>query len=108
MALEKEAPKAGGRVVSLLGNHEMMNLMGDLRYVSVGNFASFADGESEARRQTALRQYFDWRKAHPTPRGTVSTVVERTAISDSFEINVLPAPAELPQLRFGQFRDRPL
>ena len=39
---------------------------------------------------------------------TVSTVVERTAISDSFEINVLPAPAELPKLHFGQFRDRPL
>jgi hypothetical protein len=39
---------------------------------------------------------------------TVSTVVERTAISDSFEINVLPAPAELPQFRFGQFRDRPI
>jgi len=39
---------------------------------------------------------------------TVSTHVERTSISDSFEIEVPPAPAELPQLRFGQFRDRPL
>ncbi len=34
MSLEKEAPKAGGRIVGLLGNHEMMNIMGDLRYVT--------------------------------------------------------------------------
>src|SRR5439155_828335 len=38
MSLEKEAAKAGGRVVSLLGNHEMMNIMGDLRYVTPGNY----------------------------------------------------------------------
>ena len=65
LSLDEQSAKAGGRLIALLGNHEMMNLMGDLRYVSVGNFESFADGESEARRQTALRQYFDWRKAHP-------------------------------------------
>jgi len=40
MALEKEAAQAGGRVVSLLGNHEAMNMMGDLRYVTPANFAS--------------------------------------------------------------------
>ena len=65
LSLEAQSEKAGGHVVALLGNHEMMNLMGDLRYVSVGNYASFADGESENRRQAALHQYFDWRKAHP-------------------------------------------
>ncbi len=41
MALEKEAPKAGGRVVSLLGNHEMMNIMGDLRYVTDRELCQF-------------------------------------------------------------------
>ena len=51
MALEKEAPQAGGRVVPLLGNHEVMNLMGDLRYVTVENYASFADGDSEQRQK---------------------------------------------------------
>ena len=49
MALEKAAPNAGGRVVSLLGNHEVMNIMGDLRYVTTENYASFADGQSEER-----------------------------------------------------------
>jgi len=64
MALEKEAPKAGGRVVSLLGNHEMMNIMGDLRYVTPQNYASFADGNSEDRRKSAYQQYVKWRNSH--------------------------------------------
>ena len=64
MALEKEAPKAGGRVVSLLGNHEMMNLMGDLRYVTTENYASFADSNSEERRKSAYQQYVKWRNSH--------------------------------------------
>ena len=64
MALEKEAPKAGGRVVSLLGNHEMMNIMGDLRYVTVENYASFADSKSEQRQKSAYEQYMKWRSSH--------------------------------------------
>jgi hypothetical protein len=65
MALEKEAPNAGGRVVSLLGNHEMMNLMGDLRYVTVENYASFGDSNSEQRQKAAYQQYVKWRNGHP-------------------------------------------
>ena len=65
LSLDEQSAKAGGRVVALLGNHEMMNLMGDLRYVSVGNYASFVDSESENRRQSAFQQYSEWRKAHP-------------------------------------------
>ena len=65
LSLDEQSAKAGGRVVALLGNHEMMNLMGDLRYVSVGNYASFADSDSENLRQSAFQKYFAWRKAHP-------------------------------------------
>ena len=64
MALQEEAPKSGGRVVSLLGNHEMMNLMGDLRYVTAENYASFADSNSEARRKAAYQEYTKWRGSH--------------------------------------------
>jgi hypothetical protein len=65
MSLEDAAAKAGGRVVALLGNHEVMNLMGDLRYVTPENYASFADSESEKRRTTAYQKYAAWRKDHP-------------------------------------------
>jgi Calcineurin-like phosphoesterase len=64
MALEKQAPEAGGRVISVLGNHEVMNIMGDLRYVTPGNFASFADSHSEQRQRAAYQQYVKWRGGH--------------------------------------------
>jgi hypothetical protein len=62
MALQKEAPRVGGRVVPLLGNHEMMNIMGDLRYVTAENYATFTDSRSEQRRHSAYQQYAKWRK----------------------------------------------
>ncbi|MGA2924210.1 MAG: metallophosphoesterase [Candidatus Sulfotelmatobacter sp.] len=64
MSLEKEAPQASGRVVSLLGNHEMMNIMGDLRYVTAVNYASFAEANSEERQRSAFQAYMKWRGSH--------------------------------------------
>lgn len=42
MDLERQAARQNGRVIALLGNHEVMNLMGDLRYVSTDDFHAFA------------------------------------------------------------------
>lgn len=41
--LKGEASKAGGKVVALVGNHEVMNTMLDFRYVTPGAFKAFAD-----------------------------------------------------------------
>ncbi len=62
MELETTAAKRGGRVVSLLGNHEVMNMTGDLRYVVPANYAEFADAGSETRRADAWRQVLDLRE----------------------------------------------
>lgn len=42
-ALTKQARRDGGDVLQLLGNHETMNAMGDLRYVTPGGFKDFED-----------------------------------------------------------------
>ncbi|HUE88233.1 MAG TPA: metallophosphoesterase [Vicinamibacterales bacterium] len=42
MRLEREAKRAGGQVVTLLGNHEVMNLIGDWRDVTPEICATFA------------------------------------------------------------------
>jgi hypothetical protein len=64
MGLEKEATQAGGQVVSLLGNHEMMNMMGDLRYVTPLTYASYADSNSEKRQKAAYEEYVKWTASH--------------------------------------------
>src|SRR5437867_11519221 len=78
MSLEKEAPKAGGRVVGLLGNHEMMNIMGDLRYVAPVNYASFADSDSEKRQKSAYQDDVKWRHGHSALIGELAQRVELT------------------------------
>src|SRR6267143_2160500 len=78
MALEKEAVQAGGRVVGLLGNHELMNIMGDLRYVSPVNYASFADGNSEKRQKAAYDEYVKWRGSHASLLAELTQPMELT------------------------------
>ena len=64
MDLQKQAPRDGGTVVPLLGNHEVMNVIGDLRYVTPEIFRSFAGPESEKARDRALKEYLAFLKAH--------------------------------------------
>ena len=48
--LQKQAPRSGGKVVTILGNHEAMNLLGDYRYTTPGEYAVFVDAQSAALR----------------------------------------------------------
>jgi len=57
MRLEKEARRRGGRVHLLLGNHEVMNLNGDLRYVADTEYAAFEDMESSRVREASFNDF---------------------------------------------------
>src|SRR5690606_19268231 len=57
MRLQREAPARGGEVHVLLGNHEAMNLMGDLRYVSPAEYAAFAADEPAELRERAYGEF---------------------------------------------------
>jgi len=67
MALEPQAQKAGGRVHALIGNHEAMNMTGDLRYVTPEDFASYRTKDSEKRRDAQMEAMLEQLKATGTP-----------------------------------------
>lgn len=57
--LEKQAPKAGGKLIPLVGNHEAMNVVRDLRYVHPGEYTAFADENSGAGRDAYFLEHQD-------------------------------------------------
>ena len=57
MRLEREAASAGGQVHLTLGNHEVMNIIGDIRYVTDIEYAEFADVESAQERELWYQRY---------------------------------------------------
>jgi hypothetical protein len=81
--LQRQAREAGGKVHALIGNHEAMNIYGDLRYVHPGEFAAFRSSrsrenrsryyEAEVARLSAANENFEankafrdqWMEAHP-------------------------------------------
>jgi hypothetical protein len=55
ISLEPQAQKAGGRLHVLLGNHEAMDLYGDLRYVVKADYDAFRGPDSADFREQALQ-----------------------------------------------------
>jgi hypothetical protein len=62
MTLQNEARRSGGAVRISLGNHEFMNLVGDLQDVVPADYAAFADTRSEQRRKTAFQNFSEQQK----------------------------------------------
>jgi hypothetical protein len=62
--LKKQAKKKGGYVHLLIGNHETMNVIGDLRYVAPGEFKAFTTRNSERYQTLQWEQQVKWMQAN--------------------------------------------
>jgi len=68
MTLEPQARSAGGRLHALIGNHEAMDLYGDLRYVTRKDFAAFQTANSGDLRDRQMQAEWDQLKHdHKSP-----------------------------------------
>ena len=61
--LSEEAPRTGGAVYPLNGNHELMNAALDLRYVTPGGYRDFRDAEAIDESDSTLTAYPDSARA---------------------------------------------
>ena len=77
MQLEAEATSAGGAVHVVIGNHESMNLIGDLRYVSKAEYAAFAADETPEERQRWFEAYAKRHAADSSPDGLLAKFDEQ-------------------------------
>jgi len=69
MRIERQARRAGGRVHALIGNHEAMNVEGDLRYVHPGEYAAFATPNSERLRAQYYERSVAYLRQNPPASG---------------------------------------
>lgn len=60
MKLEKSAKRKGGRVHILIGNHDAMNVYGDLRYVTEEEYTAFSDKQSAKRLELLYEDEMKW------------------------------------------------
>ena len=79
--LQREAPKARGSVIVVLGNHEAMNLIGDNRYTTPGEYAAFVDDRSVARRE---REYAANRKKLEAAALATNPNIKPSEVLDEF------------------------
>jgi hypothetical protein len=71
MRLQGEAAAAGGRVIVLIGNHEALNMLGELRDVNPIAYQSFAGPDSESRRRQLWEKWSKWRTQRAEAVGEV-------------------------------------
>ncbi len=70
MRLQTEAEAAGGRVVVLMGNHEIMNIMREFKSVNYMAYATFAGPDAEQRQKELYAEYVAWRQRRAKETGT--------------------------------------
>jgi hypothetical protein len=88
MSLEKQASAAGGRVHALVGNHEVMNLVGETRDMTPEIFETFG-GEDAARAAFGPRgRYGRWLRSKPVMAKLGDTVFMHAGINPDFDDEV--------------------
>ena len=105
MALEQQAEDAGGRVHALLGNHEVMNMLGDTRDVSGEALKSFG-GETAYRAAFAREgRYGRWLRRRPVILNLDGTVFMHAGIDLNYSTDSIDELNRRARRQIEEFDD---
>lgn len=96
--LHNQALKKGGAVYSLFGNHELMNIEGNMNYVSYKGLVGFADYKDPNNKE------LDFKKKYPIlPDVKVGELARRHAFAPGNEYGNFLACTRVPSVIIGSF-----
>jgi hypothetical protein len=96
-SLQKAAPATGGQVIPLNGNHEIMNVQGDFRYVTPGGASSFAGVLPRSPQARAAPPVFEDRAAAFLPGGGYALKLAERAVVAVVDDSVFVHGGILPE-----------
>ena len=82
--LEREAPQHNSQLISLIGNHESMNILGDWRYVSPKDVEEFGGKEARIQAFSPHGEWFEWILTHNAVAKVDNTVFVHGGISTTY------------------------
>ena len=82
--LEKEAPLKNSQLITLIGNHESMNLLGDWRYVSKEDISNFGGLEKRKVAFSTGGKWREWFLSHDAVTKVQNTVFVHGGITEEY------------------------
>ena len=81
--LHNKAKKSGGAVISCIGNHELMNILGDFRYVSPKEFKEFGNyfNAKRTQKKSKIPYGYKQRKDAFKPGGILANKLAESYVS---------------------------
>jgi hypothetical protein len=95
MRLQLEAPTAGGRIVTLVGNHEMMVIGGSLRYVCGASLEAYGGRDGVKALMAPTGKYGKWIRSFPLFHVAMRTVFVHAYLQSKFLDPAVGASREL-------------
>jgi hypothetical protein len=103
MSLQSQAETKGGKVVVLMGNHEVMNMVGSMQYVNPEAYRSFIDNNSPGKQEQAFERWKAFFSVSAGPEGDNPDIVKQKWMAEHPQGFVEYTESMGPEGKYGKW-----